>query len=223
MLAALGPIQARFAGTAQVEYRPDHTGRVSGEGKDRFSGTRLTAKAGFALSADGPNATMIDLTMPYALRPARPTGAAAAAGAVALVVSAAVAPPAPGRPRPAPGRSRAADKRTAQLRAGRHMEPALVARAVDAVAVERAHRQPRLMMRADRRYGVDRAAHIEQQQRVAGDFGFHQATPTHAGGVGHVRLMRRFILHVGAGFTAGAGSRHPVDAAREFGSWIGAV
>jgi carbon-monoxide dehydrogenase small subunit len=66
MVASLGPIRARFAGSARVEYGPGHTGRIEGEGMD--GGSRLSAGARFALRADGPDATMLALTITYALR-----------------------------------------------------------------------------------------------------------------------------------------------------------
>ena len=66
MVASLGPIRARFAGSARVEYGADHTGRVTGEGRD--GGSRLSADASFSLRPDGPDATVMELAITYALR-----------------------------------------------------------------------------------------------------------------------------------------------------------
>jgi carbon-monoxide dehydrogenase small subunit len=65
MVASLGPIRARFVGTAVVSYGADHTGGVSGEGRD--GGSRLSGAARFALRPDG-DATLMDLTITYSLR-----------------------------------------------------------------------------------------------------------------------------------------------------------
>ena len=69
LLASLGPIEARFAGTATVTY-DDATwsGRIAGQGSDQASGSRLNAKASFRVDADGPQASTITLDMTYALR-----------------------------------------------------------------------------------------------------------------------------------------------------------
>jgi carbon-monoxide dehydrogenase small subunit len=70
MVAALGPIRARFTGTAQIAYDDlAQTGRVTGEGQDRNTFTRLTATADFALadvaSAQG---SVLTLTIAYTLQ-----------------------------------------------------------------------------------------------------------------------------------------------------------
>jgi carbon-monoxide dehydrogenase small subunit len=69
LLASLGPIQARFAGTATVTY-DDATwsGRIAASGSDPASGSRLNAEAGFRIDADGPQSSTITLDVAYALR-----------------------------------------------------------------------------------------------------------------------------------------------------------
>jgi carbon-monoxide dehydrogenase small subunit len=69
MLASLGPIQARFAGTATLVFDPaTRGGRLAGEGSDAGGGTRLSGEAAFAVLPDGPNASRITLDVTYALR-----------------------------------------------------------------------------------------------------------------------------------------------------------
>jgi aerobic carbon-monoxide dehydrogenase small subunit len=69
LLAALGPIEARFTGEAIVTYDMEaRGGAVKGEGRDPASGTRLSADATFRVDADGPQASMITLDIAYALR-----------------------------------------------------------------------------------------------------------------------------------------------------------
>jgi carbon-monoxide dehydrogenase small subunit len=65
---ALGPIRAKFTGTAHVTYRPDHTGTLEGEGRDSTSNTHLRASATFALVAASPDTSELTLTVTYALR-----------------------------------------------------------------------------------------------------------------------------------------------------------
>jgi carbon-monoxide dehydrogenase small subunit len=65
---ALGPIRAKFTGTAHVTYRPDHTGTLEGEGQDSTSNTHLRASATFALVAASPTTSDLTLTITYALR-----------------------------------------------------------------------------------------------------------------------------------------------------------
>ena len=67
MAASLGPITARFAGVAIVAYDADFAGRISGEGRDRASGTTLSGQASFRLHEVGAG-TAIELAMSYALR-----------------------------------------------------------------------------------------------------------------------------------------------------------
>jgi aerobic carbon-monoxide dehydrogenase small subunit len=69
MLASLGPIQARFAGTATLVFDPEtRSGRLAGEGSDAGGGTRLSGEAAFAVVPDGPDASRITLDIAYALR-----------------------------------------------------------------------------------------------------------------------------------------------------------
>jgi carbon-monoxide dehydrogenase small subunit len=68
MDAALGPIRARFVGTATVAYEPDRTGRISGQGQDRTSATRLGGQAEFSVAADGDAASTLALAIAYTLR-----------------------------------------------------------------------------------------------------------------------------------------------------------
>jgi carbon-monoxide dehydrogenase small subunit len=69
LLAALGPIEARFTGEAVVTYDTGaHGGAVTGEGRDPASGTRLSADATFRVEADGPQGSIITLNITYALR-----------------------------------------------------------------------------------------------------------------------------------------------------------
>jgi carbon-monoxide dehydrogenase small subunit len=69
MLASLGPIQARFAGTATLTFGPaTRSGRLVGEGSDAGGGTRLSGEAAFAVVPDGPDASRITLDITYALR-----------------------------------------------------------------------------------------------------------------------------------------------------------
>ncbi|MGE5200693.1 MAG: 2Fe-2S iron-sulfur cluster-binding protein [Acidobacteriota bacterium] len=69
MLAALGPIRARFKGDAVLSYdSANFAGKLVGEGRDSTSGTRLSGEAAFRVIADGPEASAIELTVTYALR-----------------------------------------------------------------------------------------------------------------------------------------------------------
>ncbi len=65
---ALGPIRAKFTGSARVTYRPDHTGTLEGEGQDSTSNTLLRASATFVLVAASPGTSDLTLTVGYALR-----------------------------------------------------------------------------------------------------------------------------------------------------------
>jgi carbon-monoxide dehydrogenase small subunit len=69
LVAALGPIEARFTGEATVTY-DDATkgGQVRAQGRDPASGTRLSADATFRAAEDGPQASTITLDIAYALR-----------------------------------------------------------------------------------------------------------------------------------------------------------
>jgi carbon-monoxide dehydrogenase small subunit len=64
--AALGPIRARFAGTATLTYNPDRTGDLTGQGQDATN--RLGGSARFAVLADGDAASTLTLAITYALR-----------------------------------------------------------------------------------------------------------------------------------------------------------
>jgi carbon-monoxide dehydrogenase small subunit len=69
LIAALGPIEARFTGEASVTYNdPTHGGQIKAEGRDPASGTRLSADATFRVEDDGPQASIITLDIAYALR-----------------------------------------------------------------------------------------------------------------------------------------------------------
>lgn len=69
ILTALGPIQARFTGDANLTYDDSaKAGRVSGEGRDSASGTRLSAEARFGLEEDGLAASIISLDVAYTLK-----------------------------------------------------------------------------------------------------------------------------------------------------------
>jgi aerobic carbon-monoxide dehydrogenase small subunit len=69
MLAGLGPIHARFIGQATITFDQDaHEGRITGEGRDKASGTRLSGETVFAVVPDGDDATLIRLDITYALR-----------------------------------------------------------------------------------------------------------------------------------------------------------
>jgi carbon-monoxide dehydrogenase small subunit len=68
METALGPIRARFEGTATLAYGADFTGEIAGEGRDRATATRLSGDARFAVAAEGEVASTIALSIDYALR-----------------------------------------------------------------------------------------------------------------------------------------------------------
>jgi carbon-monoxide dehydrogenase small subunit len=68
MDTSLGPIRARFAGTATLVYGADFTGEIAGDGRDSATGTRLSGEACFAVAADGEAASTLDLSIDYALR-----------------------------------------------------------------------------------------------------------------------------------------------------------
>jgi carbon-monoxide dehydrogenase small subunit len=69
LVAALGPIEARFTGEATVTYdAASHSGRIKAQGRDSASGTRLSADATFQVGEDGPQASTITLDIAYALR-----------------------------------------------------------------------------------------------------------------------------------------------------------
>jgi carbon-monoxide dehydrogenase small subunit len=69
LTASLGPIEARFAGEANVIYDAiAPSGTINAEGRDRASGTRISASASFLVAEDGPQASIITLDIAYALR-----------------------------------------------------------------------------------------------------------------------------------------------------------
>jgi carbon monoxide dehydrogenase subunit G len=68
-LASLGPIRARFTGEAVIAYDPPaYAGRLTGEGRDAATGTRLSGEATFRVIEDGAGASAIELEIAYALR-----------------------------------------------------------------------------------------------------------------------------------------------------------
>ena len=69
LLVALGPIKGTFTGQARVGYDAEaRIGSIEGEGRDPASGTRLSATAGFAVMADGEQASTLRLDIGYSLR-----------------------------------------------------------------------------------------------------------------------------------------------------------
>jgi aerobic carbon-monoxide dehydrogenase small subunit len=69
MIAALGPIQAKFTGDATLTYDDAaRTGHVSGSGRDNASGTRLQADAAFRLTEKSPAESEIVIDVTYALK-----------------------------------------------------------------------------------------------------------------------------------------------------------
>ena len=69
ILASLGPIRARFTGEAAIAYDPPaYAGRLTGEGRDAATGTRLGGEATFRVIEDGPGVSAIELEIAYALR-----------------------------------------------------------------------------------------------------------------------------------------------------------
>jgi carbon-monoxide dehydrogenase small subunit len=69
MAVSLGPIQGHFVGVADVVYdQPGRTGTVSGEGQDKLSNTRISAKATFAVLPNGATGSILSLTVTYNLR-----------------------------------------------------------------------------------------------------------------------------------------------------------
>ena len=69
ILASLGPIRARFSGEAVIAYDPPaYAGRLTGEGRDAATATRLSGEATFRVIEDGPAVSAIELEIAYALR-----------------------------------------------------------------------------------------------------------------------------------------------------------
>jgi carbon-monoxide dehydrogenase small subunit len=65
---SLGPMKARFAGRASFGFGAGQTGWLRGEGRDRLSGTRLSADLAFVVRPDGAAASLLDLSVRYRLR-----------------------------------------------------------------------------------------------------------------------------------------------------------
>lgn len=67
--AALGPVRARFTGTARLAYDPAAwSGTLHGEAQDRGGGTRLSVRAEFAVAEEGPAQSAVTLSVAYHLR-----------------------------------------------------------------------------------------------------------------------------------------------------------
>ncbi len=69
MVVAIGPVRARFAGTAAIAYdEAARSGTVQGTGQDQASGTRLNAAARFQVVPDGDAACVLLVSVEYGLR-----------------------------------------------------------------------------------------------------------------------------------------------------------
>ncbi len=69
MVVALGPVRARFGGTATLSYdEASRSGVVQGTGQDQASGTRLNAVARFQVVPDGEDGCVLDVAVEYGLR-----------------------------------------------------------------------------------------------------------------------------------------------------------
>ena len=69
MVVALGPVRARFGGTAAIEYdEAARSGTVQGTGQDQASGTRLNASARFQVVPSGEASCVLLVTVEYGLR-----------------------------------------------------------------------------------------------------------------------------------------------------------
>ena len=69
MQVALGPVRARFTGSATLTYdAAARTGTVQGTGQDGGGGTRLNAGARFAVLPDGPDGCVLVVAVEYGLR-----------------------------------------------------------------------------------------------------------------------------------------------------------
>jgi len=69
MVVALGPVRARFGGTASLTYNDaDQSGTVQGSGTDDAGGTRLNAGARFQVVPDGEASCMLLISVEYGLR-----------------------------------------------------------------------------------------------------------------------------------------------------------
>ncbi|MEJ1977476.1 MAG: SRPBCC domain-containing protein [Acetobacteraceae bacterium] len=68
MLVSLGPVRARFAGEAVVDYDDAAlSGTVRGGGNDQASGTRLAASARFSVVPDGAG-SLLEVVIDFTLR-----------------------------------------------------------------------------------------------------------------------------------------------------------
>ncbi len=69
VVAALGPIQAKFSGDAALSYDDaTRSGRIAGSGRDGANGTRLQAEAAFRLEESGPEQSVVIIDVTYALK-----------------------------------------------------------------------------------------------------------------------------------------------------------
>jgi aerobic carbon-monoxide dehydrogenase small subunit len=69
MQVSLGPIQGRFSGHAVVTYDvAAFAGSIRGEGRDQFTGTRLSGGADFHIVAAGEAETVLHLAITYTMR-----------------------------------------------------------------------------------------------------------------------------------------------------------
>jgi carbon-monoxide dehydrogenase small subunit len=69
MAVALGPVRVRFQGQATLTYdQAARSGLVKGGGADQSSGTRVSAEAGFRVTEDGPDASILAIDIGYDLR-----------------------------------------------------------------------------------------------------------------------------------------------------------
>lgn len=69
MVVAIGPVRARFGGTAAIAYdEAARSGTVQGAGQDQASGTRLNAAARFQVVPDGDAACVLLVSVEYGLR-----------------------------------------------------------------------------------------------------------------------------------------------------------
>ena len=69
MVVAIGPVRARFSGTAALAYdEAARSGTVQGTGQDQASGTRLVAAARFQVTPDGDAACVLVVSGEYGLR-----------------------------------------------------------------------------------------------------------------------------------------------------------
>jgi aerobic carbon-monoxide dehydrogenase small subunit len=66
---ALGPMRAYFNGVATLSYDDERwSGTVEGHGDDRATGTRLHFTAKYRIDEEGPDASVVELSLDYGLR-----------------------------------------------------------------------------------------------------------------------------------------------------------